>query len=974
MIRHSKAISFFLIRSLLLPFVALPFILNAQTPYKTYSNDPIAVKEFTLSNGLTVMLSENHDSPKVFGAVVVKTGGKKDPADNTGMAHYLEHMLFKGTDVMGTFNYEKEKILLDKINQLYDELGKTKDPEKRKTIQKEINRISVEAAEYAIPNEMDRMISEIGGEDVNAFTTDEMTVYFNSFPGNQIQKWLDIYSSRFINPVFRLFQSELETVYEEKNISMDNPFAYVFEKYLENFYKVHPYGQQTVIGKTEHLKNPSLTAMYNYYNTWYVANNMALIISGDIYADEIIPIIENKFGKWKSGVLPEFPNYQEKSFKGRESIKIRATPVAVGACGFRVPPINDRENEIMSVITIMLSNEESAGLLDELNNEGKLMSTFSYANIQQDYGALMLAFIPKPFKQSLKKAEKLIDRQLNKLRSGDFDESLLISSKTSLLKSIERNWEENEYRCLQMCESFSRSLKWGDYIDKIYNINSITKEDVIAFSNKYLNENRLVMYSKMGFGKKDKLEKPGFEPVIPKNEEHSAYYKEWINIPESPSKPKFIDLEKDVESTTLQQGVSIHRVYNPFNEIATLNIIFGCGSYYIPFLQYAPDYITIANSLNHNAIDFNDELFSLGCSINYYSEEDEFIISIEGLEKNIPDALKLLNDHIHFLKKSEKKITEIWHNLNTELKISKRDPGFMSYALNEFAIYGSNSEFLRQVSLQEFKDDKGNRLVQSIAEILNYEARVTYVGKSHLQEISEMVQNNFSFSSSPTPKRKRVFIPANEFNETKIYIYEYKKALQSQINFYIDGANFSLNDVATITAFNNYFAGDMSSLVFQEIREFRSLAYSTYAWYSVPHSENLPCHFSAYIGCQADKTNDAIDAMLELIHHMPLKSDRWKSLQSNLIQKTYSDRPGFRKLNAVVNRWKELGYQEDPSIALIEKYKNMTFSDLEEFWKKEIKNKPIVISIVGNTAAYDMERLKKIGKIEFVKENQILKK
>lgn len=285
---------------LLLAFHCVINIALAQNKLTTFPNDPIHVIQFKLDNGLTVYLTENHDLPQVFGAVVVKTGGKKDPADNTGMAHYLEHMLFKGTTDLGTINYEKEKVLLDQINVLYDELGKTSDPKERGVIQQKINQVSVEAAAYSIPNEMDRMISEIGGENVNAFTTEEMTAYFNSFPSNQMERWLDIYAHRFEEPVFRLFQSELETVYEEKNISMDDPFNAVFEKFMKSFYKNHPYGQQTVIGKTEHLKNPSLTAMYDYYNKWYVANNMALVLSGDFNSQEIIPIVKEKFGKWRS--------------------------------------------------------------------------------------------------------------------------------------------------------------------------------------------------------------------------------------------------------------------------------------------------------------------------------------------------------------------------------------------------------------------------------------------------------------------------------------------------------------------------------------------------------------------------------------------------------------------------------------------------------------------------------------------------
>ncbi|MEM7040294.1 MAG: insulinase family protein, partial [Bacteroidota bacterium] len=258
-------------------------------------NDPLNVKKAVLDNGFEVYLIEDEHAPMIFGAVAVKAGGKYDPKDATGMGHYLEHMLFKGTTTLGTTDYTKEKVYLDKIDALYEDLGKTTEPEKRKAIQKKINEEAVAAAEYAIPNELDRLLASIGSKGVNAFTTAEMIVYHNSFPSNQVEKWLDIYAHRFQNPVFRLFQSELETVYEEKNRAMDDFTRPLFERFQKSLFKNHPYGQQSVLGETDHLKNPSLMKMYAYFNKYYVANNMALVLSGDFDAEEVMPVIKAKF-------------------------------------------------------------------------------------------------------------------------------------------------------------------------------------------------------------------------------------------------------------------------------------------------------------------------------------------------------------------------------------------------------------------------------------------------------------------------------------------------------------------------------------------------------------------------------------------------------------------------------------------------------------------------------------------------------
>ena len=283
---------------ILLSIVGISF---SQIKLKEYANDKLGLKEATLSNGMKVFLIENHNKPEIFGSFVVNVGSKNDPQDNTGMAHYLEHMLFKGTQTMGTLDYEKEKVHLDKINDLYNQLGLESDDEKRLEIQKKINEESKLAGEYALPNEFDRIIAEMGGTELNAFTSNDMTVYLNKFPPNQIEKWLDVYVHRFQKPVFRLFQSELETVYEEKNRSMNEPIQYLIERYTAKMFAGHPYGEQTTLGKTVHLKNPSLKAMYDYYHKYYVANNMALVLVGDFKSEDIIELINQSIKSIKIG-------------------------------------------------------------------------------------------------------------------------------------------------------------------------------------------------------------------------------------------------------------------------------------------------------------------------------------------------------------------------------------------------------------------------------------------------------------------------------------------------------------------------------------------------------------------------------------------------------------------------------------------------------------------------------------------------
>lgn len=252
-----------------------------------------SLTSFSLSNGMTVWLNEDHAQPKVFGAVVVKAGAKDCP--NSGIAHYLEHLLFKGTQKIGTTDYAKEKPWLDSISAQYDRLARTTDATRRLAIQRHINDLSIRAADYAIPNEFGNLIDRFGGTGLNAYTSFDETVFHNAFSPQYIRQWCELNAERMRDPVFRLFQGELETVYEEKNMYTDNLLASTAEKAQQIALAGTPYAYP-IIGATDSLKNPRLTEMMRFFRERYVPANMGLILCGDIRADSLRPLLERTFG------------------------------------------------------------------------------------------------------------------------------------------------------------------------------------------------------------------------------------------------------------------------------------------------------------------------------------------------------------------------------------------------------------------------------------------------------------------------------------------------------------------------------------------------------------------------------------------------------------------------------------------------------------------------------------------------------
>ena len=317
-------------------------------------NDPMDVHIYRLDNRLTVYLTENRQKPRFYSEIAVRAGSKHDPANATGLAHYLEHLLFKGNRQFGTLDYAKEQPYLDQIEALYEQHFSEEDAGKRKEIYAEINRVAQEAAAYAIPNEFDKLYNAMGQSHLNAHTWHEETVYKVGLPANRLRQWAAMESARFVDPVFRLFHTELETVYEEKNRSIDNKGRVISEAVNNLLFKNHPYGQQMTIGEVEHLKRPSLLRIRDYYDTYYVPNNMAISISGAIDIEEAVKIIDEHFGSWKRKDLPEAQVWEEAPLDGVERVSVNYKAEEYAELAFRTAPRGHRDQEALMLVDFIL--------------------------------------------------------------------------------------------------------------------------------------------------------------------------------------------------------------------------------------------------------------------------------------------------------------------------------------------------------------------------------------------------------------------------------------------------------------------------------------------------------------------------------------------------------------------------------------------------------------------------------------------
>jgi predicted Zn-dependent peptidase len=889
----------------------------------------------------------------------VNAGGKNDPADATGIAHYLEHMLFKGTDQLGTQNYELEKAHLDSIKILYDQLAITTEDQAKLNIQKMINEQELKASQYAIPNEFDRLVKSIGGTAVNAGTNYDYTYYHNFFPANQMSKWLDIYAHRFKNPVFRLFQSELEAVYEEKNRAQDDLQRRVFEKFNEYMYGKHPYSTQTVLGSVEHLKNPSLTKMYQYFQDYYVANNMALILCGNFNSSEVKPLIEQSFGALKSGEVPEFPEYEKSAFNGREIEKVRITPIKAGFMGYKLVPFTHPDRPALEIVGGMMSNSNETGFLDKMNLNNEVLYAGGGQNFLEEDGSTFIFYVPKILGGSLKKFEKKIQASFQDIADGKFTDEYFESIKYNNYRNFNLSLEKIDARARYLGYSFIYDVNYEDYLAFPDKVREISKEDVQEAARKYYGNDYFTMQSRTGFPKKAKLEKPAYKSISERTEETSVYAKQFQEIPEDSIFPNFIELDRDV---SISDGY-IYHTKNQLNDIFTLKLIIAGG------LEKDLQYRVLADALNNTGTatyspsELKSAFSRLGASYSFSADYNSFDISLTGLDSKFNETLALLEQLLNDFKPTEKTLKYLYNQRKTENELNTNNPATGGDILYFYAILGEKSYYKSRIPAKALKSLQPNLLKNKLQSLLeNGMTSIHYVGQIEEKELITTLSTKELFRKNNVDKY--TFLEAEDVAETTFYLVDDKKAVQSYVYYVVNGEPLKHEDDYKKSAFNSYYNNSLSGLLFQEVREFRSLAYSVGGNYMDPiYDATKRGRLVLFTGSQADKTTDAVEVVMGLIEEMPQYKSRLKTVREGLILESSSSKPTFRNLSRRVESFMKTGFEEDPNKLNYERYHELEFEDILSFYENNIKDKPVIVTIYGDASRIDLERLKSLGKV-----------
>ena len=969
----TPSIKVLIMKKLSLSFLLL-FFFEGLFVQDTFAQRP-SLSTFTLSNGMTVWLNEDHAQPKVFGAVVVKAGAKDCP--NSGIAHYLEHLLFKGTQKIGTTDYAKEKPWLDSISAQYDLLAKTTDATRRLAIQRHINDLSIHAADYAIPNEFGNLTDRFGGTGLNAYTSFDETVFHNSFSPQYIRQWCELNAERMRDPVFRLFQGELETVYEEKNMYTDNLLAFTAEKAQQIALAGTPYAYP-ILGATDSLKNPRLSEMMRFFHERYVPTNMGLILCGDIQSDSLRPLLERTFGTLRASgeIFTPTPRAQLRDFTHMPVLRLKV-PVPIVKIGGRIwqmPDEKSKDYAAFQVLASMLTNEEKTGLIDSLMTSSRLLFARGMGYSFKDFSAWGFGFVPRlPF-GSRKKAEKLCLEQIEKLKRGQFSDAALQATKLTLKRNAEMAMENIGGRSTAMINAFSHGLSWERVAGRGASIDSVSREDVMRVAQKYLNDDCLRLAKKFGHYPKEHVSQPGYKPVKPKNAgKQSAYATAIEQEPVSSATPRTLDLDKDAACTPLSKLVNLYTVNNPQNDVFTLQLIYRRGFRKDRRLSPMAEYLNVIGTASHAKHAFGNLLRRYGATLSAEASASDVTLTLTGIDRYFKEAVGLLHEFLTSPKADKKRFDALVKSTKLgQRTLFKQNSNIARIVLQKIA-FGESSDYLNRISAKALREMGGDSLVSVFKNLQHCQTDIVYCGSLKTKELENILKDNIpvdKVTQSWTPSGIRL----QPVKENTVYIYDNPSARQTIVGSYEQTTPMpTARDRAQLRLWATYFGGGMQSVLFQEVREFRALAYSAHGYAMTPdlltHGSE-PCGYVSQIGTQADKAMTTTLLLDSLLSNMPLRDAQVETASHAIVNGINNSFPAMRQIGADVASLRLLGYNQDPDADLIQSLAPMTASDLMSFCREHIQSRPRAFFIVGNKKLLDMKLLSRIGKVVELKKGE----
>jgi predicted Zn-dependent peptidase len=916
---------------------------------------------------MQVFLSVNDAAPRVYTQIAVRAGSKHDPPETTGLAHYLEHMMFKGTRRIGSLDWAAEAALLEKIADLYEEHRRESDPVRRGAIYREIDAVSGAAAKLVAANEYDKLISVLGATQTNAYTWVEQTVYINDIPSNEIERWMELEQERFREVTLRLFHTELETVYEEFNISQDRDFRKVSKVMNRLLFPDHPYGTQTTMGEGEHLKNPSHRMIKAYFERYYRPNNMALVMSGDLDPDRVLAWAEQYFGVWEPAPIPAFRFVEQPPPAGVLREDVYGQEASYVQMGWRFPGAGTFAADMLTLIGRMMFNGR-AGLMDlGLLQQQRLLDARVGVTVMEDYSSFQLYGRPREG-QTLAEVEQLLREPLDRLMDGAFPDWLPEAVIRDLRLATIKADETNAGRVAQMTDAFILGIPWEHYVSRFERWAGFSAAEIAAFGRENFGTGYAVVYKHQGEDSSVmKVDKPPITPVVVNREAVSPYAQAFLSKSAPSLAPVFVDYGREIQTVATRKGIWLDVVRNRGNGTFALHYILEMGRNSHPLLALAVAYLPYLGTRRYAAERLHEAFFRLGLRFGVTVGNERLYVTLSGLETSLAEGMQLFE---HVLAEAEGNEPALANLVEDILRQRENDRGnksaILQDALFHFAKYGPDSPYTNRLTAEALRSVRPEELLAEIHRLVHYEHRVYYHGSYDAARVADLLDRYHQVPDQALP-----LLPARPFPELPTVedqvIFLDFPMVQADIMMLSKGSpTFRLQEYILAEWYNEYFGKGLSSIVFQEIRESRALAYAAYAAYTSPEKEAEAHYLRTYVGTQPDKLGEALHSMRDLLENMPVSQPQLRQSVLSVKKKIETGRVQREQLYWNWRQIQRRGYAHDLRKDLYETVDAARPADLLSFQEQFVRGRNYTYVVMGSKDRIDRGLLDSIGPVRAV--------
>lgn len=517
-----------------------------------------------------------------------------------------------------------------------------------------------------------------------------------------------------------------------------------------------------------------------------------------------------------------------------------------------------------------------------------------------------------------------------------------------------------------MMNSFVNDTPWDHIVNTLDRYSKITKQDVINFAKETFNNNNYcIVYKRVGEDKSvQKVTKPTITPVQINRNDQSEFVKSTLSNTPTTIEPKFINYEQDIIKSNLKNNVTLLYNQNTENELFSLRYVFEMGSNHNKMLPIAVEYVPYLGTTSLTLAQIQQEFYKIGCEYNVYASEDQVWVSLSGLNENLDKASQLFENLFKNPQVEPITLKNLTEDIIKKREDAKKEKSnILQDKMVEYAKYGpknASTNILTNIELAALSTDQ---IKNCLINLMTYNHKVLYYGPSSKEGVEKLINNNHIADFTGT---KPVPMAANyelqKFNNI-IYFVPYDMK-QTEVVMLSSGDKFDLTQKPIINLYNAYFGGDMSSVVFQELRESKALAYSCYSQYSPPYKPDNSYYNFSYIGAQADKLSDAIEGMSKLLNDLPKSDLSFTNAKKSILQRISTER--ITKMDMLFNYLKaeKFNLKHDIRQTVFEKVPALKFEDVKNFQSAKIKNKPFALLLIGNKSLIDFKALQKYGTVK----------